>query len=97
MFALNGYSVRPAGTYHPSLHHIAPVHVSGPVDRNVCSTARDGPTYHIDCVFLPTPWVGMASVGVGSFEAWCGAGFSDHVPVVVDVEIGATPTPTAPR
>jgi hypothetical protein len=24
-------------------------------------------------------------VSVGSFESWCGAGLSDHVPIVVDV------------
>ena len=48
---------------------------------------KDGPTYHIDYVFLPTPWIGRAKVDIGSFEAWCGAGFSDHVPVIVDVDI----------
>jgi exodeoxyribonuclease III len=47
---------------------------------------KDGPTYHIDYVFLPTPWIGRAKVDIGTFEAWCGAGFSDHVPVIVDVD-----------
>ena len=47
---------------------------------------RDGPTYHIDYVFLPQPWVGrIAALDIGAFEPWCGAGLSDHVPVVVEV------------
>jgi len=48
---------------------------------------KDGPTYHIDYVFLPSRWIGKAKVDVGTFETWCGAGLSDHVPVIVDVEI----------
>jgi exodeoxyribonuclease-3 len=47
---------------------------------------KDGPTYHIDYVFLPKRWLGQAKVDIGTFEAWCGAGLSDHVPVIVDVE-----------
>ena len=47
---------------------------------------KDGPTYHIDYVFLPRLWLGgLRAVEIGSFEAW--GGLSDHVPVVVDVEI----------
>jgi exodeoxyribonuclease-3 len=47
---------------------------------------QDGPTYHIDYVFLPQPWVSrIASLDVGAFDPWCAAGLSDHVPVVVDV------------
>jgi exodeoxyribonuclease-3 len=45
---------------------------------------KDGPTYHIDYVFLPSSLVGRARVEIGTFEAWCG--LSDHVPVVVDLE-----------
>jgi exodeoxyribonuclease-3 len=49
---------------------------------------KDGPTYHIDYVFLPAAWIGKVShLSVGAFETWCGAGLSDHVPVVVDVEV----------
>ncbi len=49
---------------------------------------KDGPTYHIDYVFLPTAWIGKVShLSVGAFETWCGAGLSDHVPVIVDVDI----------
>jgi exodeoxyribonuclease-3 len=47
---------------------------------------KDGPTYHIDYVFLPRLWLGaLRAVEIGSFEAW--GGLSDHVPVVVDVEL----------
>jgi exodeoxyribonuclease-3 len=49
---------------------------------------KDGPTYHIDYVFLPAAWIGKVShLSVGAFETWCGAGLSDHVPVVVDVDV----------
>jgi exodeoxyribonuclease-3 len=48
---------------------------------------QDGPTYHIDYVFLPQPWVSrISSLDIGAFDSWCGAGLSDHVPVVVDVQ-----------
>jgi hypothetical protein len=26
-------------------------------------------------------------LSVGTFEAWCGAGLSDHVPVTVDIDV----------
>lgn len=49
---------------------------------------KDGPTYHIDYVFLPLPWIGkVRELSIGAFEPWCGAGLSDHVPVVVDVAL----------
>ncbi len=49
---------------------------------------EDGPTYHIDYVFLPSAWIGKVShLSVGGFETWCGAGLSDHVPVIVDVDV----------
>jgi len=49
---------------------------------------KDGPTYHIDYIFLPRAWAaGMREMRVGTFEEWCGTGFSDHVPLVVDVSI----------
>ena len=47
---------------------------------------KDGPTYHIDYVFLPSSLIGRARVEIGSFEAWCGSRLSDHVPVVVDLD-----------
>jgi exodeoxyribonuclease-3 len=49
---------------------------------------KDGPTYHIDYIFLPRAWVAdIREMRVGGFEEWCGAGLSDHVPVVVDVDV----------
>jgi exodeoxyribonuclease-3 len=48
---------------------------------------KDGPTYHIDYVFLPRAWMPLLrEMQVGTFEGWCGSGLSDHVPLVVDVE-----------
>jgi endonuclease/exonuclease/phosphatase family protein len=47
---------------------------------------KDGPTYHIDYVFLPRAWAAdMREMSVGSFEHWCGARLSDHVPLAVDI------------
>lgn len=49
---------------------------------------RDGPTYHIDYIFLPKLWVSqIREFSVGSFDAWCGSGLSDHVPLLVDIDI----------
>jgi hypothetical protein len=49
---------------------------------------KDGPTYHIDYIFLPTPWLGrVRELAVGTFEDWCGSGLSDHVPMVVDITL----------
>ncbi len=49
---------------------------------------KDGPTYHIDYVFLPRSWITRVShLSIGRFEDWCARGLSDHVPVVVDVEL----------
>jgi exodeoxyribonuclease-3 len=49
---------------------------------------KDGPTYHIDYIFLPRAWAGgMRELRVGDFENWCGNGLSDHVPVVADVTL----------
>jgi exodeoxyribonuclease-3 len=41
--------------------------------------------FHIDYVFVPKDWH-LKSVEVGSFQLW--GHLSDHVPVVVDVEVG---------
>ncbi len=47
---------------------------------------KDGPTYHIDYIFIPRGWAGrMREMRVGRFAKWCGSGLSDHVPLVVDV------------
>jgi exodeoxyribonuclease III len=47
---------------------------------------KDGPTYHIDYVFLPSHWLAsVTELAVGTYEDWCGSGLSDHVPILVDV------------
>ena len=47
---------------------------------------KDGPTYHIDYVFLPAQWLAsVTELTVGTYEEWCGSGLSDHVPILVDV------------
>jgi len=49
---------------------------------------KNSPTYHIDYVFLPAAWIGkVRHLEVGSFEEWGGASLSDHVPMVVDVDV----------
>ena len=49
---------------------------------------KDGPTYHIDYIFAPRHWLPhVTEFIVGTFEDWCGNGLSDHVPLVMDVQI----------
>jgi len=49
---------------------------------------KDGPTYHIDYIFLPAPGLGrVRELAIGTFEDWCGSGLSDHVPMVVDITL----------
>ena len=49
---------------------------------------KDGPTYHIDYIFLSRDWIGqLRELRVGRFAKWCGAGLSDHVPLVADVAV----------
>jgi exonuclease III len=49
---------------------------------------KDGPTYHIDYIFLPAQWLGrVRELAVGTFEEWCGSGLSDHVPIAVDINL----------
>ena len=49
---------------------------------------KDGPTYHIDYVFAPRHRLGaISNFYVGSFEDWCGNGLSDHVPIVIDIDM----------
>lgn len=53
----------------------------------------DGPSYHIDYVFVPTQWLpAVLDVQVGSFADWIGSGLSDHVPLVVDIDLDKIPT-----
>ncbi len=49
---------------------------------------KDGPTYHIDYVFAPHPWLPkIRNFEVGGFEDWCGSRLSDHVPLIVDLDL----------
>jgi exodeoxyribonuclease III len=49
---------------------------------------KDGPTYHIDYVFLPSQLLArVRELTVGTYEDWCAMGLSDHVPVLVDVAL----------
>ncbi len=49
---------------------------------------KHGPTYHIDYIFMPQGWVAAISeMSVGSFEDWSGKGLSDHVPLVIDIDV----------
>jgi exodeoxyribonuclease III len=39
--------------------------------------------YHIDYIFAPTSWLSkLVSFEIGSFEAWCQTGLSDHAPLI---------------
>ncbi|WP_156959009.1 endonuclease/exonuclease/phosphatase family protein [Labrenzia sp. DG1229] len=45
----------------------------------------DGPTYHIDYVFAPLPWLRkVKEFEIGTFDDWIGNGLSDHVPLIID-------------
>jgi exodeoxyribonuclease-3 len=47
---------------------------------------EDGPTYHIDYMFLPASWLGrVAQFSIGNFAEWCGTGFSDHMPLTLEL------------
>lgn len=48
----------------------------------------DGPKYHVDYCFLPLEWCShLRQVEVGSFDDWVGSRLSDHVPLIVDVDV----------
>ena len=48
----------------------------------------DGPTYHIDYIFLPRALLPrVTGFEIGSYAPWCGSGLSDHVPLVLDVAL----------
>ena len=49
---------------------------------------EDGPTYHIDFTFVPRTWIKrITNLEIGTFADWCGSGLSDHVPIVMDVDL----------
>lgn len=47
---------------------------------------KDGPTYHIDYAFVPSARR-IKKLEVGRFEDWVGNGLSDHVPLILDLEL----------
>jgi exodeoxyribonuclease-3 len=49
---------------------------------------KDGPTYHLDYIFVPREWIArVRELSVGRYAKWCGSGLSDHVPLAVDVAL----------
>ena len=49
---------------------------------------EDGPRYHIDYAFIPREWFpSITSLQVGSYADWVGSKRSDHVPLVIDVDL----------
>lgn len=47
----------------------------------------DGPTYHIDYIFLPRAWLPrVRDFQIGGFAEWCGSGLSDHVPLILELD-----------
>lgn len=47
----------------------------------------DGPTYHIDYVFMRRDWTDLPyRLDIGGFERWVGSGLSDHVPLTLEVD-----------
>ena len=47
---------------------------------------RDLP-WHIDHVFVRRDWTDGIATSVGSYDDWVATGHSDHVPVVVDLQV----------
>jgi exodeoxyribonuclease III len=58
----------------------------------------DGPTYHIDYVFMPREWADRPfTLDVGGFSDWVGTGLSDHVPLTLEIEHRPTSGPPSFR
>jgi exodeoxyribonuclease-3 len=54
----------------------------------------DGPTYHIDYVFIPQSSIGLLrSVDIGSRAEWIATGLSDHAPLILDFDPGFAADP----
>jgi hypothetical protein len=48
----------------------------------------EGPKYHVDYCFLPLEWCShLREVEVATKDAWVGKGLSDHVPLIVDLDV----------
>lgn len=62
-------------------------HGAEPVKTHFYRT-HEAEGFHIDFVFVPASWVSrLRSVEVGSHRDWVATGLSDHVPIVVDVDL----------
>ncbi|MEM8794597.1 MAG: hypothetical protein AAGE61_03435 [Pseudomonadota bacterium] len=49
---------------------------------------KDGKTYHLDYVFIPETWFSkIHQFSIGSFEDWVEPGYSDHVPIVLELDL----------
>jgi hypothetical protein len=47
--------------------------------------------FHCDFAFLPASWIKhVTSATVGDFDTWVGAKVSDHVPVIIEVDLPPT-------
>ena len=54
----------------------------------ICECAEPRPHLSYRLRILPKQWlVHVRELAVGTFEDWCGAGLSDHVPIVVDIDL----------
>jgi hypothetical protein len=52
---------------------------------------QDGFAYHIDYCFVPASWIQFVrGCDLGDFETWVASGLSDHVPLVVDIDVNET-------
>jgi hypothetical protein len=48
---------------------------------------QDASAYMLDYCFLPREWTKTMGVQVGAHEDWCARKLSDHVPLMVDVDL----------
>ena len=95
VFTFNGYEARLARDVDGSLG-LASVYHERTGDAQGEETTptiywrdrkEDGPTYHLDYIFTPRPWLErLAHFEIGTFADWVGSGLSDHLPVVIDLE-----------
>ena len=67
-------------------------------ENQITSYSQSWLASHIDYVFLPRMWLNRVSdFSVGTFEAWCGSGLSDHVPVMIDIAPDARAAGSPPQ
>lgn len=43
--------------------------------------------FHIDHVFVPVAWTHGVQVAVGTYETWVATKRSDHVPIIIDIQL----------